>query len=87
MPVQINGKAYYRTSEVCRKSGISRATLFRWLKTGILERSYKDRRGWRIFNEDDLNKIRMEAGRVEVEFIAPRLAGQNHDTAEADNWT
>ena len=66
MAIEIDGQTYYRTLEACRKTGISRATLFRWLKDGILEKSYRDRRGWRMFTEDDLNRIKAEAGRIEV---------------------
>ena len=68
MPIQINGETYYTTLEMCREAGISRATLYRWLKAGILEKSYKDRRGWRIFTEADLSRIRTEAVRVDVEY-------------------
>jgi len=67
MPIEINGQVYYKTSEACKKTGISRATLFRWLQSGILEKYYKDRRGWRLFTEDDLNKIRREAEKINVE--------------------
>jgi predicted site-specific integrase-resolvase len=67
MPVEINGQIYYRTSEACRKIGISRATLFRWLKEGIIGELHKDRRGWRMFIEEDLNKIRAEAKKIKVE--------------------
>ncbi len=67
MPIEINNLTYYRTSETCIKTGISRATLFRWLKAGVLEKSYRDRRGWRLFTDDDLNKIQAEVNRVEVE--------------------
>jgi predicted site-specific integrase-resolvase len=65
--IEINGQIYYKTSEACKKAGISRATLFRWLKVGILEKYYKDRRGWRLFTEEDLTKIRAEARKIEVE--------------------
>ena len=67
MPIEINTQTYYRTSEACMKTGISRATLFRWLKAGVLNKSYRDRRGWRLFTEGDLNKIQAEANRVEAE--------------------
>ncbi len=67
MPIEINGQTYYRTSEACMKTGISRATLFRWLKACVLKKSYRDRRGWRLFTEDDLRKIQAEANRVEAE--------------------
>ena len=68
MPIEIDGQTYYRTLEACARTGISRATLFRWLRQGILQKSYKDRRGWRIFTEDDLNTIRTEASRIEIEY-------------------
>lgn len=67
MSIEINGQMYYRTSEACKKTGISRATLFRWLKGGLLEKSQRDRRGWRMFTEGDLNKIQAEATRIKVE--------------------
>jgi excisionase family DNA binding protein len=70
MPVEINNQTYYRTSEACVKTGISRATLFRWLKAGLLKKSYRDRRGWRLFTEDDLNEIKAETNRVEAQYIS-----------------
>jgi|WetSurMetagenome_2_1015567.scaffolds.fasta_scaffold167502_3 predicted site-specific integrase-resolvase len=69
MPQTINGRTYYRTLEACAKIGISRATLFRWLKAGVLERRFKDRRGWGIFTEEDIVRIQAEARRVEIEYI------------------
>ena len=66
MPIEIDGQKYYRTSEACAKAGVSRATLFRWLKAGILEEPYRDRRGWRIFTKDNLSKIQAEARRIKV---------------------
>jgi predicted site-specific integrase-resolvase len=70
VPIRIDGHVYYRTSEACARTGISRATLFRWLKAGILEKRLKDRRGWGIFTEEDLDRIRAEAGKVRVEYLA-----------------
>ena len=70
MPRKINGQLYYGTSEVCQKVGVSRATLFRWLRQGILNTIYTDRRGWRIFTDDDLNKIHAEVNRIEVKHIS-----------------
>ena len=68
MAIEIGNRTYYRTSETCMKAGISRATLFRWLKSGLLMKSYRDRRGWRLFTEEDLNKIQAEANRVEIKY-------------------
>ncbi len=64
MPVNINGNIFYRTSEVCQKTDISRATLMRWLKSGVIEEPLRDRRGWRLFAADDMNKIRTETNRI-----------------------
>jgi predicted site-specific integrase-resolvase len=68
MTIEINGKKYYRTAEVCAKAGISRATLFRWLKAGVLKRTFRDRRGWRMFTENDLDLMRAEAEMIKVEY-------------------
>ncbi len=77
MPIDIDGRTYYRTAEACARTGISRATLFRWLKAGILEKRLKDRRGWGIFTDDDLRRIRAEARRIRVEYVAQAIRGQD----------
>jgi DNA-binding transcriptional MerR regulator len=64
--IEINGQKYYKTLEVCKKAGISRATLFRWLRLGILEKYHTDCRGWRLYTEEDVIKIREEKTRIEV---------------------
>jgi CheY-like chemotaxis protein len=65
MPISLNNQTYYRTAEICRIIGISKATLFRWLKEGILvEAEHRDRRGWRLFSEDDVAKIKAETIKV-----------------------
>jgi predicted site-specific integrase-resolvase len=65
MPVEISGQVYYRTSEVCQKTGVSRATLFRWFKTCVIEDAeHRDRKEWRLFTEDDLKRIQAEASKI-----------------------
>ena len=65
MPVTVNGQTYYRTAEVYRMVGISRTTLFRWLKEGTFrEPEHRDRRGWRLFTEDELNRLKAEANLI-----------------------
>ncbi len=63
--IEIDGKKYYRTSEACKMAGISRATLFRWLKSGtVKDTMMKDRRGWRLFSEKDIKLLKDEANKV-----------------------
>jgi transposase-like protein len=65
MTVIVDGQIYYRTAEVCRIVGISRATLFRWLKEDIFkEAKHRDRRGWRLFTEEEVERLKAEANRV-----------------------
>ena len=65
MSITVNGQTYYRTTEVCRLVGISRTTLFRWLKEGVFEEAqHRDRRGWRLFTQDEIDKLMMEANQI-----------------------
>jgi predicted site-specific integrase-resolvase len=65
MTVTVDGRTYYRTAEVCRIVGISRATLFRWLKEGTFrEAENRDRRGWRLFTEGEIDRLKAEANRI-----------------------
>ena len=72
MPVTLSGQKYYRTAEVCRIVGISRTTLFRWLTEGIFsEPEHRDRRGWRLFTEDEVTRMEAEANRISKVGIEP----------------
>jgi DNA-binding transcriptional MerR regulator len=45
--------------------GIGKSTLFRWIKEGIVtETERRDRRGWRLFSEDEIDKLKVEASRI-----------------------
>lgn len=71
MPIIVDGQNYYRTSEACKRAGISKVTFLRWLKQGILKDvSYTDRRGWRLFTEEDITRIKAEANKIKtsIEF-------------------
>ena len=47
----------YKTSEICSRFDISRATLFRWESEGLLDGVERDWRGWRVYNETNLRAI------------------------------
>ncbi len=65
MSIVIKEKTYYRTAEACRIVGISRSTFFRWLRQGSFADVKKvDRRGWRLFTEKDLERLKAEVNRI-----------------------
>ncbi|MDD5093989.1 MAG: MerR family transcriptional regulator [Dehalococcoidia bacterium] len=66
MPIEIDGMTYFRTQEVARKIRISRATLLRWLKAGVLKKQTRDVRGWRLFTEEDIAELRGISNTVEI---------------------
>ena len=67
MTVNMRGQTYYRTAEVCSLAGISRSTLFRWLRRGILDDvSHRDRRDWRLFTDHDINRITNESNKIRI---------------------
>jgi predicted site-specific integrase-resolvase len=67
MTVNMRGQTYYRTAEVCSLAGISRSTLFRWLRRGILDDvSHRDRRGWRLFTDRDIDRITGESNKIRI---------------------
>ena len=45
-------------TEVADIIGISAKTLARWEKIGKIRKPKRDWRGWRVYDEDDLSKIR-----------------------------
>lgn len=67
MPVEIEGRRFYRTNEALKIIGISKATWFRWLKEKKVEDvAHKDIRGWRLFTEEEVERIRKYANTINV---------------------
>jgi len=53
-------------------AGISKNTFFRWLRSGDFDDvSTADRHGWRLFSEDDLERLSEKAQRINTrELVA-----------------
>jgi len=65
MPVTLYGQTYYKTNEACRMAGTSKNTFFRWVKEGRLhDTQLRDRRGWRLFAEDEVRELKAEVNRI-----------------------
>lgn len=46
-------------TEVAQLVGISPKTIVRWEKIGKVRRAKRDWRGWRIYDQDDLDSIKL----------------------------
>jgi hypothetical protein len=67
MPLIIEGQTYYRTAEAFRMIGVSRNTLYRWLRKDILgDTEYRDSRGWRLFTREEINIINKAINHVSI---------------------
>ena len=75
MPVDADGQTYYTTSEACAMAGIGKSTFLRWVKGGIIEDvTHADRRGWRLFTEEDISRIKAEATRVNRFVLSDKIS-------------
>ena len=52
------------TAEAAKRAGISKATLLRWLKDGKIPEVARDVRGWRVFSEEEVEKIIEYANKI-----------------------
>ena len=67
MTIRINGGKYYRTAEACQIAGTNKDTFLRWVREGRSpDVKLRDRRGWRLFTEDDLERLKIEVNQVIV---------------------
>jgi excisionase family DNA binding protein len=61
----INEVKYYTTSEACGLAGTNRSTFLRWVKEGKFEDvQTRDRNGWRLFTDEDLQRLRSRSARI-----------------------
>ncbi|HHE41302.1 MAG TPA: MerR family transcriptional regulator [Dehalococcoidia bacterium] len=62
------GVRYYHTTEAAQRAGISRSTLLRWLRQGRVPLpARRDRNGWRLFTQEDLEQLKTVAEHAEEE--------------------
>jgi predicted site-specific integrase-resolvase len=73
MPVKINGLEYYRTNEACTMAGIAKNTFLRWVANdSYADVSHRDRRGWRLFTKEDIERLSREVNKVRIESTQPK---------------
>ena len=66
MPLTLNGRKFYRTSEACTKAGVSRMTLLRWVRDGSFpDVEHRDWRGWRLFTNNDVARLKAKVNQIQ----------------------
>ena len=58
MARRVRNRREYQTDEAARRIGCSRSTLLRWFREGKVADVGRDRRGWRVFTEEDISRIK-----------------------------
>ena len=53
-----NPKRRYKTIEVCKLFDVSRATLFRWEREGLISGPPRDWRNWRGYTAQNIQEIK-----------------------------
>jgi len=65
MPVEINGREYLQVTEVAESVGVTRQTLWRWRRDGVIPMGRKYRGRQIIYTPSEVEVIRLFAERIE----------------------
>ena len=49
---------WYKTNQICELFDVSRATLFRWEREGLITGPPRDWRNWRVYSVDNVEEIK-----------------------------
>lgn len=56
--VQAASKKRFKTIEVCKLFDVSKATLFRWEREGLISGPARDWRNWRMYTAQNIKEIK-----------------------------
>ena len=65
MPLEISGNTYFTTASVLEDAAISRQTLWRWRREGLVPQGHRFRNGQLLFTADEYEQILAYANRIE----------------------
>lgn len=51
----------YSTEEAAKAAGISKSTLLRWIRHGVISDVRRDRNNWRVFSLKDVSQLKKVA--------------------------
>ena len=83
MPLKLDGQIFYNTHEACKLAGTNRFTFLRWVRQKRYpDVGHRDRNGWRLFTEDDIQRLKIEVNRIEKVDISDNTFNLNHNLGE-----
>lgn len=66
MPLKFDGQTFYNTREACKLAGTNRDTFLQWVRQKkFTDVEHRDRNGWRLFTEGDLQRLKDYVNRIE----------------------
>jgi DNA-binding transcriptional MerR regulator len=66
MPLKFDSQTFYNTREACKLAGTNRDTFLRWVRQKkFTDVEHRDRNGWRLFTEGDLQRLKDYVNRIE----------------------
>jgi hypothetical protein len=66
MSVKLDGQTFYNTQEACKLAGTNRYTFLRWVRQNkFTDVEHRDRNGWRLFTQDDLQRLKSHVNHIE----------------------
>lgn len=63
---------YYSSKEVCDNLQISKSTLFKWEREGLITRVRRDWRGWRLYDAHNIEEIKRNIERQKMQDVGNR---------------
>ena len=71
MPLKFDSRTFYNTREACKLAGTNRDTFLRWVRQNkFTDVEHRDRNGWRLFTEGDLQRLKDYVNRIEKISVA-----------------
>lgn len=63
---------FYSSKEVCEQLQISKSTLFKWEREGLITKVRRDWRGWRLYDARNLEEIKLNIEKQRLAEAGPR---------------
>jgi CheY-like chemotaxis protein len=63
---------FYSSKDVCEELQISKSTLFKWEREGLITKVRRDWRGWRLYDERNLEEIKVNIEKQKLAESGPR---------------